>query len=60
MTTSSQHAQNIFLESLEVLLKSFEFDTTLLENILLNSVSVIEAQNQPAKGLGPPQNPTIP
>ena len=54
----SQHAQNIFLESLEVFLKNFQnfFHTTLFENFLPNNVSVAAAKNQPAQGLGTPQN----
>ena len=32
------------------------FHTTLFENFLPNNVSVVDVQNQPAQGLGTPQN----
>ena len=39
-------------------LKNF-FHTTLFENFLSNKVSVAAVQNQPAQGLGTPQNCTM-
>ena len=52
----SQHAQNTFLESLDVFLtEKFSenfFHTTLFENFMPRGVSVAAAKNQPAQGLG--------